>query len=138
GTKVLDRGPDVVQHSDHSRLQRVEVFLRLCSDAQVHHRLDVYAGCRAWLGRAHIDQLSLIVAPNGEDGVHDELNVDVLARQLGRHGVDQERHIVVDDLDDGVRGVPAVFVEAWTVDAELELAGAAHEGKVVEGNACRI
>ncbi|OMP13979.1 hypothetical protein COLO4_00515, partial [Corchorus olitorius] len=40
---------------------------------------------------------------------------------LHGHGVKQERHVVVDDLDDRVTAVPAVLLEARVVDANARL-----------------
>ena len=37
---------------------------------------------------------------------------------LHRHRIDQERHVVVDDLDHGVIGVPAVLFENRVIDAQ--------------------
>ncbi len=44
---------------------------------------------------------------------------------LHRDGVDEERHVLDDRLDDRVRGLPAVLLEARRVDVRLELAGPA-------------
>ena len=41
------------------------------------------------------------------------------AAELHRHRVDEERHVVGDDLDDGVRRLPAVLLELRVVDADL-------------------
>ena len=39
------------------------------------------------------------VARDGQNGMHDEANVDAAFGQLRQHRVDQERHVVVDDLE---------------------------------------
>jgi hypothetical protein len=40
-----------------------------------------------------------------------EVQHQPVAIDLHRHRIDQERHVVVDDLDDRVRRLPAVFLE---------------------------
>ena len=46
-----------------------------------------------------------------------------MPRQLHRDRVDEERHVVGDDLDDGVRRLPAVLLDVGRVDVHLRLAG---------------
>ena len=50
--------------------------------------------------------------------------------ELHRHRVDDERHVVGDDLDHRVRRLPAVLLELGVVDVHLDLAGRAHPGPV--------
>ena len=46
------------------------------------------------------DQPSLDVALDIEPRVHHEMRVEPLFRQFGHHGIDQKRHVIVDDFDD--------------------------------------
>ena len=39
------------------------------------------------------------VALDREDRMHDEANVEAALGELGQHRIDQERHVVVDDLE---------------------------------------
>ena len=43
------------------------------------------------------------IALDGEDQVQDEMQGQAVTIDFHRHRIDQERHVVVDDLDDGVR-----------------------------------
>ena len=53
-----------------------------------------------------------------------------LAVDLHRHRIDQERHVVVDDLDHRVAGLPAVFFQARIGHAQLGRAGAETAQKI--------
>ncbi len=59
---------------------------------------------------------------------------------LHGHRVHQERHVVIDDLDDGVRARPAVLLGARVVHAQLRHAGSEHarERQVRHGGAVKI
>jgi hypothetical protein len=48
------------------------------------------------------------VALHGDDRMDDEMQRQTVPIDLHRHRVDEERHVVVDDLDDRVRRLPAV------------------------------
>jgi len=58
-----------------------------------------------------------------------EVDIEALAREGHRDRVDDERHVVGDDLDHRVRRVPAVLVALGVVDADLGLAGSAPAGE---------
>ena len=49
------------------------------------------------------------VAFDAHDRVHDEMEAEIVPFQFHRDRVDEEGHVVVHDLDDGVARVPAVF-----------------------------
>ena len=53
------------------------------------------------------------------------MNDEVALIEGGGNRVDQEGHVVVDDLDDRVVGLPPVLLAARVVDAHLGLAGGA-------------
>src|ERR1700733_12471570 len=63
-----------------------------------------------------------------------------LAVDLHGHGIHQERHIVIDHLDDRVRGLPSIFLALWIVNAQLWGAGYeyAHKIQVRESRAAEI
>jgi hypothetical protein len=52
----------------------------------------------------------------------EEVQRIALAIDLHRHRVDEERHVVVHDLDHRVRAGPSVLLEARVVDAQLRRA----------------
>ena len=52
------------------------------------------------------------VARDGQNGMHDEANVDAAFGQLRQHRVDQERHVVVDDLEHRLRCAAAPGLRA--------------------------
>ena len=62
-----------------------------------------------------VDVEDLLQRPRGvtaddELGVHDQVHRALLAGQLGGDGVDEERHVVGDDLDHAVPARPAVLL----------------------------
>ena len=46
-----------------------------------------------------------------DDRVHDQVQRQPVPVDFHRHRIDQERHVVVDDLDDRVRRLPAMFFD---------------------------
>ena len=94
-------------------------------DLGVDHRLgDRPVGGVGPGGRTSLQRAAL-VAVDGDHRVDDQVDAEAVAVQLHRHRVDQERHVVGDDLDCGVRSTPAVALELRVVDAHLRLAGRA-------------
>jgi hypothetical protein len=72
-----------------------------------------------------LGEMALAVSFGLNDGVDDQADPGVRAVQLGRHRVDEEGHVVVHDLDDGVGRPPAVLFQPWVVDPHLRLVGRA-------------
>ncbi len=70
-----------------------------------------------------LQEPALFVAPHLYHGVDHEVDRVALAVYLHPGGVHEEGHVVVDDLDDGVGGLPAVLLELRVVDPDLPLAG---------------
>src|SRR5690242_1043026 len=60
----------------------------------------------------------------------DEMERQAVAVDLHRHRIDQERHVVVDDLDDRMGRLPAVLFEAGIEDPDPRLARLALAGEV--------
>ena len=48
-------------------------------------------------------QLALLVAPDGDNWMHGDVHREVMAIDRGCDGIDEERHVVVDHLDERVR-----------------------------------
>ena len=65
-----------------------------------------------------------------EDGMHDQVQRQPLAIDLGRRRVDQERHVVVDDLDHRMPRSPAVLGHRGAEDADFRLARHAHRAEL--------
>ena len=75
-----------------------------------------------------------------EDRVQDEMQGQAVTIDFHRHRIDQEWHVVVDDLDDGVRRLPAVFLHGRIEHAYPGMAGFALARKtpVRQGGAVEI
>ena len=86
--------------------------------------------------RGNADQRTLVVALDGDDRMDDEVQRQAMPVDLHRHRVDEERHVVVDDLDDRVRRLPAVAARRIE-DAHARLPGlpSAREVPVRQGRA---
>ncbi len=100
--------------------------VRLSGDGDLHPGFAL-PGC---FGTAHFQQLAVGVANDRQDRVDDESDHPVAGIDRPGHGIDEERHVVVDDLDDGMRRRPAVDSRVGVVDADLGPAGPAAAGQV--------
>jgi hypothetical protein len=131
GRPVLDRGLDVRQDPLDLGPQPVQhLGLALAVDLEMQVRLaDTVVG----VGRQHLDQPAGLVAAHGDHRVDGQVDDQAVAVQLHGHRVDQERHVVGDDLHDRVPGAPAVLLEAGAVDPDLGLAGLAAVGQAPVG-----
>ena len=58
---------------------------------------------------------------------------EIVAAELRRHRIDEEGHVVIDDLDDGMGAVPAMLVDARIEDPDLGLAGQTLLAVIPEG-----
>src|SRR4029453_16611153 len=104
--------------------------LALAVDLEVQVRLaDAVGG----VGGQDLDQPAGLVAADHDHRVDGQVNDQAVAVQFHGHRVDQERHVVGDDLHDGVPGAPAVLLEPGAVDADLGLAGPAAVGQTPVG-----
>ena len=103
---VLDRGADVVERGAHLGRDCVErLGLGLAIGFEADERLDDGALARVLAGQQRLDAAVLRPA-KAHHGVDDQVARVPAAVQDHPHRVDQERHVVGDDLDDGV-GRPA-------------------------------
>ena len=119
---VLDGVADVGEHSQQrGRDGLMRLVGALTVELHVHPRLDVLAE----LALAHrVDVEDLLqdaggVTADDELRVHHEVHGALLARQLGGDRVDEERHVVGDDLDDAVAAGPAVLLHRRGGDAHV-------------------
>jgi hypothetical protein len=121
---VLDRRRDIRQGTLQISGELVEQrLLRVAVDLDVDQRL---GDSLARVGRPwqQLEQAAFVVAPHADDGVHVEVDRAAVPGDRHRDRVDEEGHVVADDLDDAVRRLPAVLVDARRVGAHLRLAGA--------------
>ncbi|KAA0574251.1 hypothetical protein [Azospirillum sp. Sh1] len=70
-----------------------------------------------------LDDAALGIADDAGDGMDDEVDGYALPVQLRRDGIDQERHVVVDDLHHRAFGLPAMLVQPRGIDTHLGQAG---------------
>ncbi len=137
GRPVLDRRPDVTEHTSYvvGEQHALVALLGQPVDLDVHPRLAHGVRVRrrrAGRHRVEGDQLPVAVTLDVERRVQYQVGVAVLARQLHGERVDQERHVVGDDLDHGVPARrPAVLSHGRRVDADLGRAGLPFGGEVV-------
>ncbi len=119
---VLDDGTHVLQRFTHALGHRVHGLGRLAVDLQQHHRLQ----------RAVTDagQLAGLVAAQRDHRVAQHVHADAHVGQRQRNGVHQERHVVIDDLQHGVGGFPAIGLQARIEHADVGLARLAHAGEL--------
>ena len=118
---VLDRGAHIGQHLGDARFELGQLRrIGLAVDLQMHERFQP-AFWRS-IGSGYGDDLALAVALDAQHRVHQEVQRQPLAVHLHRHRVDQEGHVVVDDLDHGMRARPAVLLAHRVVHADPYLA----------------
>ncbi len=125
---VGDRQPHVDEHTRHVPRQRVE-------SRRLDHPVDLdvderFAPRVARILRRDVRQRPVGAGNDGDDRVDDEVQRQALAVDFHRDRIDQERHVVVDDLDDRVRRLPAVVLDRRIEDAHPGVARLALAGEV--------
>ena len=124
--QALQHGPPVRHDDTHlcqDRRQRVDELARLA----VLHRLGKDGDVALLVpvvpalvtGAGDLLQPAGPVAPGLEDRVQQQAHGEPPVLQLARHRVDQERHVVVEDLDHRPVGHGAVAVDGRIADAQL-------------------
>ena len=106
---VPDDGAHVVQHLAHGGLDRRHAVAGLPVDLQMHHRFG--------LALAHAGQAPGLVARDLDHRMAKHVHAHAGIGQRHGHRVDQEGHVVVDDLQHRARRVPAVAVAAGVEQA---------------------
>ncbi len=104
---VCDSGAHVGEHVCNRDLQVRELGGRDAVDLDVQVRLEVHPRVRLRTS-PHFEQSSHVVATRRSSPVHDHDHVEPASDDGRDDGVDEERHVVGDDLDHGVRRRPAV------------------------------
>ncbi len=137
GRPILDRSAHIREDVLQVGFELVELRpLRLAVDLDVQQRLR-----RAFvLPPEQVDEPAVTVAPDPDGRVEEPVNPPAAARQRHRDRVDDERHVVGDDLDDAVRRSPAVLLGCRGVRVHLDLAGrpSLEQVPVREGGAVQI
>ena len=122
---VLHRGADVGQHPlDPLAQTGLGGRIRQRVDGAVHEGF-VARAVLLFTGFQKLDDAALGVADDAGDRMDDQMDGDALPVQLRRDGIDQEGHVVVDDLHHRALGLPAMLVQPGRIDPHLGLAGRA-------------
>ncbi len=119
---VAHDGAHFIQRLVDGLLDGGHGFGRLAVDFQQHHRLGI--------ALADLGQLAGLVAGEAQHRVAQHVHAHALLGQRHGHGVDQERHVVVDDLQHGVRRFPAIGLGGGVEHAHVGLAGLACTGEL--------
>ena len=69
----------------------------------------------------HLLQRAPLISPDPNHRMDHQINRIALPAQFHRHRVDEERHVVADDLDHSMRGLPAVLIKIGVVDMNRRL-----------------
>jgi len=121
---VGDGGTHVGQHLLERRHQRRALLgFDQPVDLDVHPRLVRHAVAGARHGQ--LEQGAAGIAPHGEDRVHDEVQRQAGAVDRKRRRVDEERHVVVDELEHRMPRRPAVLGQGGRERTQLRRAGRA-------------
>ena len=87
---------------------------------EVHERFSGASG-----GGSQSAQPTPLVTASPDQGMDDQMDHRVFIVDCGGHRIDQEGHVVVDNLDHGVVGRPVVLLQARIIDSDLGFAGLA-------------
>ena len=115
---VADDLTHLGQHAADLGLDARHRLGRLAVDLQHHQRLG--------LALAHRRGLARLVALEAHHRMAQHMHAHAHAGQGHAHRIDQEGHVVVDDLQHRVRGLPAVGLGAGVEHAHVGRAGLAH------------
>src|SRR5205814_3402229 len=109
------------ENSGDARLQLGELRrIGLAVDLEVHEGFEPTFG--RFTGLRNRQELAIGVAQGAQHWVYEEVQREPLAVHFHRHRIDEERHVVADDLDCGVGALPAVLPGYRVVSANPGLA----------------
>ena len=120
---IVDRGAYVVEHPRDVRGERFQS--RRFGDAvdfDVNERLAPRA-LRILCGKS--GKRPVRAPLDHHDRMDDQMHREAVAVHFHRHRIDEKGHVVVDDLDDRMRRLPAVLFERRIEDADSGPAGVA-------------
>ena len=115
--RVLDLAGDAAQYR----------FIGLAIDLELHHRL--IDAARIIL-LADLGELAGRPATHPDDRVNDQVNTQFQLGQRQVGAVDQERHVIVDHLDNGVFTLPAIVFLGGVKNPQQQLPGLAHAQEI--------
>ena len=130
GAHLLAHGPPVGDGGAHVGQHALQPLAGLVERRGAGHRadLDMHEGFGGGVGGGRrrlvqLGELAVGVALDPHHGVDDQMDGQPLAVQLRGHRVDEEGHVVVDDLHHRAVGLPAMLLDAGVVDADLGAVG---------------
>ena len=122
---VVDHDAHVVEHVLELVAQRIELGIALTVDLDVQVRL---GNALAGVGE-DVDETTVGVTPDIDARVEQDMEVVAAAGEHHRDGVDEERHVVGDHLDDGVGRGPAERGNRGVGDAHDSSRGESYLGE---------
>ncbi len=127
---VLDGRRHLAQDGKQPLAQPLQIpRLAVAIDLEVDERLQQGALVRRGIRREDGRKLTVGLPPDAHDGMDELVDPGAAAAERHRRRVDQERHLVGDDLDDRVQGLPAVLLELRVVHAHQRRPGLAPAGE---------
>ena len=96
-------------------------------------KLSGFASGAASLALRDAGEPAFGIALDGEDRMNGEVDREAVAVELHGDTVDEKRHVVGDDLDDGMGRLPAMLLQMRVVDAHLAGARLAGLGEAEMG-----
>ena len=97
--------------------------LQLPGAGCIRHLVDLDMDQRLELALAHTRQLAACIARHRQHGMHQHMHGQSGLGQCQAERIDQERHVVVDDLDHCVRRCPTVGLAFGIEHPDQRLAG---------------
>ncbi len=120
GAPILDGDANVLQHRRDLPVDCLDLLaFRLPIHLEMHPGF-VMRTLDGTLGQ-QIGDLALAVSHRRDDGMDDQMDGQPQIVERHRHRIDEKRHVVGDDLHDGVIALPAVLLRIGVVDVDLAL-----------------
>ena len=86
----------------------------------------------------NIRQLTLLRTAQLKHRMNEEVGGQPSLVERHADRVDQKRHVIRDNLDDGVRRLPAVLLQLWVVDVDFRASGFSLLSKIEVRYGCAI
>src|ERR1700736_2233832 len=136
---VLHRLANIPEDPSDSCFQFKEA-LRISDTVNFHMHDRLESAALPGVARQDLTQATLSVAPGFHDRLNDQMESQSLAINFHGNRVDQERHVVIDDLDDRMRGFPSILLVLRIINSKLWSTGLElpHEFEMGQGSATKI
>ncbi len=137
GTRLLDRlehRVPVLHRGAHVGEDVVELVGEVAQLSVVAELVDLEAHeafLRAVAGALDLEEATGLVPVDEQDGVDQQMDGEPTPGERRRHAVDEKRHVVGDDGDDGVGRMPTVALQLGVVDPQAMATGGAIAGEAV-------